>query len=79
MCHRLKSHAPHKLARNIGRTSLSNWANAAWTLFISFAVEVSSIGSVAERSKMPSDCRCGTKGFDYTTLFYAPVLSEPTD
>ena len=40
------------------RTSLSNCANAASTPSISLPVDVSSIGSVADRSEMPSDCRC---------------------
>src|SRR4029453_2487125 len=40
------------------RQSLSNCANAARTPSISLPVEVSSIGSVADRSEMPSDCRC---------------------
>src|SRR5262245_51728183 len=40
------------------RTSLSNCANAARTPSISLPVEVSSIGSVAERREIPSDCRC---------------------
>lgn len=40
------------------RTSLSNCANAASTPSISLPVEVSSIGSVAERREIPSDCRC---------------------
>jgi hypothetical protein len=58
MCHRLKSRAPRKLARVLSdRTSLSNCANAARTPFISFPVEVSSIGSVAERNEIPSDFR----------------------
>src|SRR5262245_38486934 len=39
------------------RTSLSNCANAARTPSINLPVEVSSIGSVAERREMPSDCR----------------------
>ena len=34
-----------------------NCANAASTPSINFAVDVSSIGSVADRSEMPSDCR----------------------
>jgi hypothetical protein len=38
------------------RTSLSNCANAASTPSISLPVDVSSIGSVADRSEMPSDC-----------------------
>ena len=37
------------------RTSLSNCANAASTPSISLPVDVSSIGSVADRSEMPSD------------------------
>jgi hypothetical protein len=37
------------------RQSLSNCANAASTPSISLPVEVSSIGSVAERNEMPSD------------------------
>ena len=40
------------------RTSLSNCANDASTPSISLPVEVSSIGSVAERKEMPSDFRC---------------------
>jgi hypothetical protein len=43
------------------RTSLSNCANAARTPSINLPVEVSSIGSVAERSEIPSDCRCERK------------------
>ena len=39
------------------RQSLSNWANAASTPSINLPVDVSSIGSVADRSEMPSDCR----------------------
>ncbi len=39
------------------RTSLSNCANAASTPSINLPVDVSSIGSVAERSEMPSDFR----------------------
>ena len=39
------------------RTSLSNCANAASTPSINLPVDVSSIGSVAERREMPSDCR----------------------
>jgi hypothetical protein len=39
------------------RTSLSNCAKAARTPSISFPVEVSSIGSVADRSVMPRDFR----------------------
>jgi hypothetical protein len=39
------------------RTSLSNCAKAAKTPSISFPVEVSSIGSVAERKEIPSDFR----------------------
>ena len=38
------------------RQSLSNCANAASTPSINLPVDVSSIGSVAERSEMPSDC-----------------------
>ena len=38
------------------RTSLSNCANAASTPSINLPVDVSSIGSVADRSEMPSDC-----------------------
>jgi hypothetical protein len=38
------------------RTSLSNSAKAASTPSSSLPVDVSSIGSVAERSEMPSDC-----------------------
>ncbi len=41
-----------------GRTSLSNWANAASPHSISLPVDVSSIGSGADRSEMPSDCKC---------------------
>src|SRR3954468_3092854 len=40
------------------RTSLSNCANAASTPSISLPVDVSSIGSVAERREIPSDFRC---------------------
>ena len=40
------------------RTSLSNCAKAASTPSISLPVDVSSIGSVADRSEMPSDFRC---------------------
>lgn len=40
------------------RTSLSNCANAARTPSINLPVDVSSIGSVAERSEMPSDFKC---------------------
>jgi len=40
------------------RTSLSNCANAASTPSISLPVDVSSIGSVADRNEMPSDWRC---------------------
>src|SRR5829696_9096928 len=40
------------------RTSLSNCANAARTPSINLPVDVSSIGSVADRNEMPSDCRC---------------------
>ncbi len=39
------------------RTSSSNCANAARTPSISFPVDVSSIGSVAERREIPSDFR----------------------
>src|SRR5687767_7559861 len=39
------------------RQSLSNCANAARTPSINFPVDVSSMGSVAERSEIPSDCR----------------------
>jgi hypothetical protein len=39
------------------RTSLSNCANEVRTPSINFPVEVSSIGSVAERNEMPSDLR----------------------
>jgi hypothetical protein len=39
-------------------TSLSNCANAASTPSISLPVDVSSIGSVADRSEMPSEFRC---------------------
>jgi hypothetical protein len=39
------------------RQSLSNCANAASTPSISLPVDVSSIGSVADRSEIPSDCR----------------------
>ena len=40
------------------RTSLSNCARAASTPSISFPVDVSSIGSVADRKEMPRDFRC---------------------
>src|SRR3989449_7853333 len=39
------------------RTSLSNCAKAASTPSINFPVDVSSIGSVAERREIPSDFR----------------------
>jgi hypothetical protein len=39
------------------RTSLSNWAKAARTPSINLPVDVSSIGSVAERSEIPSPLR----------------------
>ena len=39
------------------RTSLSNCANAAGTPSIGLPVDVSSIGSVADRSEIPSDWR----------------------
>ena len=40
------------------RTSLSNCANAASTPSINLPVDVSSIGSVADRNEMRSDFRC---------------------
>ena len=40
------------------RQSLSNCANAASTPSINLPVDVSSIGSVADRKEMPSDFRC---------------------
>ena len=40
------------------RTSLSNCAKAASTPSINVPVDVSSIGSVADRSEMPRDFRC---------------------
>ena len=40
------------------RTSLSNCANAASTPSISLPLDVSSIGSVADRSEIPRDWRC---------------------
>lgn len=40
------------------RTSLSNCANAARTPSINFPVDVSSIGSLADRNEMPRDFRC---------------------
>jgi transcriptional regulator len=43
------------------RTSLSNCANAASTPSISLPVDVSSIGSVADRSEMPGDFRCARR------------------
>jgi len=39
------------------RTSLSNCANAARTPSINLPVDVSSIGSVADRREIPSDFR----------------------
>jgi hypothetical protein len=39
------------------RTPLSNCAKAASTPYINFPVDVSSIGSVAEGSEIPSDLR----------------------
>src|SRR6266545_7774538 len=57
--HRPSSRAARIPARvRSERTSLSNCANAASTPSINLPVDVSSIGSVAERSEMPSDCRC---------------------
>jgi hypothetical protein len=41
--------------------ALSNCAKAAKTPSISFPVEVSSIGSVAERNEMPSDFKCARR------------------
>ena len=40
------------------RTSLSNCEKNASTPSINLPVDVSSIGSVADRSEMPSDFRC---------------------
>ena len=56
---RPNSSAAHIPARvRSDRTSLSNCAKGASTPSINLPVEVSSIGSVADRNEMPSDFRC---------------------